>query len=75
MPLTLRKYAASALAWLGLQDALDAADQGDQVVHRQVALQFARQLCVFTLPLQFVDDCVLGLFLPVKQEDLVEEWR
>ena len=57
---------------LRLQDAVDGADQGDQVVDRGVALR-PRRASRPRAPLQLVEHRVLRLVLPVEQEDVLPQ--
>ena len=57
---------------LRLQDAVDRADQRDQVVDRGVALGSGRASRL-PCPFQLVEDRVLRLLLPVEQEDVLPQ--
>ena len=59
---------------LRLQNAVDGGDQFDELVDRPVAL-LRRQFSVIADPLQLVEDRVLALFPPVKQEHVLEQLR
>ena len=59
---------------LRLQDAVDGADQRDQVVHRRVA-RVGRELRVLAHPFELVEDRVLRLLLPVEQEHVLQQRR
>lgn len=58
---------------LGLDDSVDGRDQLDQIVNRAIAL-FRCGGGIDTPPFQLVHDRVLGLLLPVKEEDVLGEF-
>jgi hypothetical protein len=68
----LQEVGAVGLCLL-LQDAVDTADQRDQVCDRGVSFGVRGQLAVFPSPFQFVDRRVLRFLLPVEQEHILEQ--
>ena len=59
---------------LRLQDAVHRGDQLDEFVDRAVAL-LRRDRGVVTHPFELVEDRVLAFFLPVEEEDVLEQLR
>jgi hypothetical protein len=57
---------------LGLQDTVHRADQLDEIVNRPVPL-LRRQSGVVPHQLEFVEDRVLALLLPVIEEHVLEQ--
>ncbi|MNM88266.1 hypothetical protein D3C81_1004740 [compost metagenome] len=56
-----------------LQDRVDGRHQGNQIVHGLVALGRG-EFRVLRLPLQFIEYDVAAFILPVKLEDVLEQW-
>ena len=59
---------------LHLQQAVDAADEFDQLADRRIA-RGRRERRVLAHPLELVEDGVLRLLLPVEQEHVLEQVR
>ena len=56
---------------LHLQQAVDGAEQFDQIVKRTIARRGV-EFCIVARPFEFVDNRVLRLLFPVKQEHVLE---
>ena len=56
---------------LFLEDSVNGTDELDKVIHGPVTFVIG-QFCIFTGPFEAVHDCVVSLFLPVKQKQISE---
>ena len=59
---------------LHLQNAVHCRHQLDEVGHRAVAL-LGVKLGVLAPPFKLIEDCMLRLLLPMKQEDVLPQVR
>src|SRR6516162_1062254 len=59
---------------LPLHNPVDCPDELDQLVNRHIARHIA-SASINAAPLQFVHDGVLALLLPVKEKDVLVEFR